>query len=172
MLRLFGILCVASSCAAMGFWKSFQISRRMKELKSLQQIFMLLKGAVEYGGTTLPEELENISSKAEEPFCSFLKQIAKQLKSYPGYSFFQIFEQRVLTDLKECCLTKEDLRELIQAGEMIGYLDRNMQIQALERYLQSLEITMKDLHEILPDRKKLYQSLGIMGGVLMGILLI
>lgn len=172
MLRFFGILCVISACICMGFWKSFQVGRRMKELKTLQQIFMLLKGAIQFGGETLPEELENISQKVDEPFRSFLRNLAGQLKSFPGYTFAQVFEQGVCTDLAQCCLTKEDRLELIQAGEMIGYLDRNMQMKALDRYLDSLSVTMEDLHKVLPNQRKLYRTLGIMGGLLMGILLI
>lgn len=172
MLKFFGIGCVVLACAGMGFLKSFQMSCRLKELKTLHRIFLLLRGAIQFGGEPLPEALEAIGTKVPEPFSGFLSHVAEQLRCYLGHSFSYVFEACMTEDLKNCCLTPEDKKDLIQTGEMLGYLDRSMQIQALDTYLGSLEQVMKDLHDILPERKKLYQSLGIMGGLLMGILLI
>lgn len=172
MLRMAGILCVVLSCISMGFWKSYQLGKRLKELKTLQLTFMLLRGAIEFGSETLPEELEHISRKVVPPFGSFLMHLSEQLKSFPGHTFAQVFEERVHCDLAQCCLTKADRDELIQAGEMMGYLDREMQLKALERYLDSLSRTMEELYQVMPNQKKIYQTLGIMGGLLIGILLI
>lgn len=172
MLKMIGILCVCLSCAGMGFLKSFQLSRRMKELKQLHRIFLLLKGKIEFGGETLPESLMDIGEKTNEPFANFLMKAAEKLNSYSGSTFAHVFAACIDEELTGCCMTQEDKKELREAGEMLGYLDKSMQIQAIETYLKSLELTMQDLHDVLPERKKLYQSLGIMGGLLLGILLI
>jgi len=172
MLKMIGIMCVCSACAGMGFLKSYQLSRRMKELKQLYRIFLLIKGKIDFGGETLPEALTDISQRTIEPFAEFLEQVAKRLNSYSGNTFAHVFAACIDEELKGCCLTDGDKKELTEAGEMLGYLDRSMQLQAIETYLKSLELTMQDLHGVLPEQKKLYQSLGIMGGLMLGILLI
>lgn len=172
MLKMVGILCICAACASMGFLKSYQLGKRMKELKQLHHIFMLIGGKIEFGGEPLPEVLEDISEKTKEPFMGFLMQTADRLRTYSGNTFADVFAESMKEKLGDCCLTIEDKKELQNAGEMLGYLDKRMQIQAIETYLKGLELAMEDLHEVLPKQKKLYQSLGVMGGLLLGILLI
>ena len=45
-----------------------------------------------------------------------------------------------------------------------------MQLNNLEAYGRELDMTIEELTKGLPVRKKLYQSLGIMGGLFLAIL--
>ncbi len=45
-----------------------------------------------------------------------------------------------------------------------------MQLDNLEAYGRELDMTIEELTKGLPVRKKLYQSLGIMGGLFLAIL--
>ena len=57
-------------------------------------------------------------------------------------------------------------------GEVLGYLDTEMQLSAIGLYQEQLEQGIAEAQEQMEGRQKLYQSLGIAGGVFLVILLL
>ena len=55
-------------------------------------------------------------------------------------------------------------------GQYLGYLDIDMQENTIALYLQELEQKIRLLQEEMPARQKLYQSMGILGGIFISIL--
>ena len=73
--------------------------------------------------------------------------------------------------LKGRAITKEDKEEFARFGESLGYLDVEMQKNAMKLYLKELEQKIEYLQKEIPQKRKLYQSLGVMGGIFLLILL-
>ena len=71
--------------------------------------------------------------------------------------------------LKDTKLTKEDRERFSEMGRNLGYLDKDMQLHNLEAYGRELDMTIEEVTKGLPVRKKLCQSLGIMGGLFLAI---
>ena len=57
-------------------------------------------------------------------------------------------------------------------GEHLGYLDLEMQMKQLSLYEENLEEEISRLKEEASVKKRLYRSLGILGGLLLAVLLI
>ena len=72
------------------------------------------------------------------------------------------------TDWKE----KEEKEELQEAGCSLGTGDRAMQKANLDRYEARLVQRIAELQKGLPERKRLCQSLGIMGGLFLFLILV
>ena len=106
----------------------------------------------------------------EEPFREFLREVSEDLNRYGGNSFGEVFAQNVECHLKDTKLTREDRERFSELGKSLGYLDKAMQLNNLEAYGRELDMTIEELTKGLPVRKKLYQSLGIMGGLFLAIL--
>ena len=53
----------------------------------------------------------------------------------------------------------------------MGYLDRETEVRQLELYEEELKRHIEEIHITIPSKKKIYRTLGIMGGFLMVILL-
>lgn len=47
-----------------------------------------------------------------------------------------------------------------------------MQIRYLDRYLEEFADTIKERQSMLGEKKKLYRSLGVIGGILIAVMLI
>ena len=56
--------------------------------------------------------------------------------------------------------------------QVLGYLDTEMQLSAIRLYLEHLEQSLAEAQEQMGSRQRLYQSLGIAGGVFLVILLL
>ena len=57
-------------------------------------------------------------------------------------------------------------------GEHLGYLALEMQMKQLSLYEENLEEEISRLKEEASVKKRLYRSLGILGGLLLAVLLI
>lgn len=55
---------------------------------------------------------------------------------------------------------------------MLGYLDLEMQLSSIDLYLEQLEISIREAESSIGSKQKLYQSLGVAGGIFLVILLI
>lgn len=56
-------------------------------------------------------------------------------------------------------------------GEKLGYLDREMQVAQLTLLEEELGYRIKTLKSAMPKQQKTYQSMGILGGILLAVLL-
>lgn len=172
MIRLTGAALLFFACCGMGFWKSQQCSGRIRQLQELMHIGEFLKGEISFARTTLPEALERIGEKTEPPFSGFLKTLARRMKKYSGEKFSCILQQTLNDTMKNTYLEKEDIEAFYQAACNLGYLDKEMQIHLLERYLKEQDQKAEMLKNQLPGMKKLSRSLGILGGAFLVILLL
>ena len=87
---------------------------------------------------------------------------------------------KTLEEIMYICGEKElggrerDRREMLEIlrslGSKLGYLDKEMQIRQIELLETELEVRRNQLREKLPEQKKICQSLGIMGGILLAVL--
>ncbi|MFU0828859.1 MAG: hypothetical protein ACFWTJ_15250 [Lachnoclostridium sp.] len=75
-------------------------------------------------------------------------------------------------ELDNTSLNKKDLAALGQFGENLGYLDKDMQINTIDLYLEQIEEEIKDLSHNVKQKTYLYNSLGILGGIFITIIML
>ena len=168
MLRVAGACLILSASSLLGVQKSRQFTKRIEQLQELQRIVLLIQGEILYKNAALPEALRSSAGKVKVPFDSFLRQTAGRAD---GVRFSDLFETEIKEQLKGTALTKEDKEEFARFGESLGYLDVEMQKNAMKLYLKELEQKIEYLQKEIPQKRKLYQSLGVMGGIFLLILL-
>lgn len=172
MIKLVGALLVISSSTMLGFYFSNELKTRIHNLKELKKLLILLRGDIEFAKTPLPEAVQTLSKRHDGTFKKFLENISKQLMELKGETFASIWKQGVKEDLLHTSLAKEDYVLLDQLGESIGYLDKSMQINTLDLYLEQIDGTINELSKGVKERTHLYNSLGIMGGIFITIILL
>ena len=110
------------------------------------------------------------AGKIREPFAGFLKKTAQRADAFDSTRFSELFAQEAESAFQHTQLTGEDRKELMLLGQYLGYLDIDMQENTIALYLQELEQKIRLLQEEMPARQKLYQSMGILGGIFISIL--
>ena len=160
MLKVSGALLVFFAGWGMGNWRSRQYQQRIKDLQILQLIISCLIGEISYARNTLPEAFSRISEKVASPFREYLQSVAKRLKEQ---------EQTVR---EKTSLREEDWDLFLQTLGHLGYLDAKMQIQLLESGRTELAMREEKLRHQLPEQKRVWQSLGILGGAFLVVILI
>jgi Stage III sporulation protein AB (spore_III_AB). len=166
-----GCILIILSSTLMGFYCSSELKSRIEDLKELRKIIMLLKGDIRYCNTPLPEAINAIAKRHDGNFKDFLVRVSKKLNERSGNTFSQIWKEAVENELHMTSLTKKDKYQMIKFGEHLGYLDKEMQLNTLDLYLVQLDEELRGLTSNVKEKTYLYNSLGIMAGIFISIVL-
>ena len=101
----------------------------------------------------------------------FLKETAGWLQQRPGITFDEIFRECAVRLLPLYKLSEEERESFLSLGEKLGYLDREMQVAQLTLLEEELGYRIKTLKSAMPKQQKTYQSMGILGGILLAVLM-
>ncbi len=171
LIKIIGCILVIVSTTGMGFFFSGELRNRVDDLKELKKIIVLLRGDIRYARTPLPEAISAIEKRHEGRFKVFLEDISLRLQELSGQTFAQIWKEAVEKDLEDTSLGKKDKLDLTHFGENLGYLDKEMQMNTLDLYITQLEAEISELTGSLKEKTYLYNTLGLMAGVFISIVL-
>lgn len=166
MLKVIGSIFIITACSGIGFSKSHEMKHHLDDLEELKKIFYLLKSELQYTRAPFAEVFEKIAMKTKEPYEKWLLNLREQLSKKSGNSFWEIWCTSITEDLQKSRLKEEDLEELKQVGKNLEY------IESIDLYIEQMEYKMKNVRETYKSKRKLCQSLGIMGGIFLVILLL
>lgn len=170
--KVVGCILIILSSTLMGFYCSNELKSRINDLKELRKLIVLLRGDIRYGSTPLPEAISAIARRHDGNFKEFLVKVSERLSERLGNTFSQIWKEAVEKELYTTSLNKKDKYQLIQFGENLGYLDKEMQMNTLDLFLSQMEDEIQELSKTAKEKTYLYNSLGIMGGIFISIILI
>ena len=144
----------------------------VKDLETLQKIIQYLRGEIVTAASPLPDAFWETGRRMRDPYRDFLQDISEDMRRPDGKTLPAILEENTAVHLADTRLTKEEKEELQEAGCGLGTGDRAMQKANLDRYEARLVQRIAELQKGLPERKRLCQSLGIMGGLFLFLILV
>ncbi len=156
----------------MGFSESFRFSERIRTLEMLLQLVICLRGEISCGNASLPDAFYGAAGRMNGKYREFLINAADRMKAGNGEKLSQICRECAEASLKKSCLTHGEKDAFFSVGEYLGYMDLEMQIKQLSLYEKNLEEEISRLKEEASGKKRLYRSLGILGGLLLAVLLV
>lgn len=171
MLKAAGIFLIFAAGAGLGFHKSLELTTRERNLSAFLQISIYLKGVIRCGNASLPEAFAQAAARFGGMYGKFLLEIYERMCSSRGESFGEIFRDCAQEQLSGTGFSQREKSLIFSFGERLGCLDREMQLNQLTFFEKELEEELVLLRRELPERKKLCRSLGILGGLLLGVLL-
>ena len=172
MLKAAGACLVVAAAAGIGVSFSADLKKRCSELRMLKQMIYMLRGEIKYTKTPLPEAFSHIAVRLPEPFSLFLNGTAERMRRMEGETLGEIWRDQIKKDLAASHLSRQDKEQLATLGEILGYLDLEMQLSAVDLYLEQLESGIRQAQEDAGEKRKLYQTLGVAGGIFLVILLL
>ncbi|WMJ87644.1 stage III sporulation protein AB [Anaerocolumna sp. MB42-C2] len=172
IIKVIGCILILTSSAGMGIYFSSELKNRIMDLRELKKIIFLLRGDIRYANTPLPEAVQALSYRHEGKYRTFLSVIADRLNELGGVSFCTIWKEAVVKELNNTSLSKKDLTSLGQFGENLGYLDKDMQINTIDLYISQIEDEIKELSHNVKQKSYLYNSLGVLGGIFITIIML
>lgn len=166
MLKLIGSIFIISATTGIGFSKSKELQSHLKTLEELKKLFSLLRSELQYTHAPFVEVFSKISTKTSTTYQEWMSHLSQRLKNKTRGSFWEIWCLSITEDLIETNLKADELEELKNVGKNMEY------IESLELYIEQLEYRIKNTREVYRSKRKLCQSMGIMGGIFLVILLL
>ena len=172
MLKLAATLMLILGGAGTGYARSRELTEREKNLEILLQILFFLKGEIRSGNSPLPHAFRESAGKIEGSFSKILLDAAQEMEDSGGSNLAEILEHCIQKrNFAGAQKNEEEGIEILQTlGRRLGYLDREQQICQIELLEAETEERRRKLREKLPEQKKICQSLGILGGILLAVL--
>ena len=138
----------------------------LNELEEMKKIFYLLKSELQYTRAPFAEVFEKIGQKTREPFQSWLLDLCTSLNEKRSGMFWDMWCSSIEENLKGSRLKEDELKELKNIGKNMEYME------SLDLFIEQMEYGIKNTRESYRTKRKLCQSLGIMGGIFLVILLL
>lgn len=172
LMKILGCIMVIGASSGIGFFFSNEMRCRLEDLKELKKMVGLLRGDIRYANTPLPEALGAITRRHNGSFNNFFKNVSTRLCELSGQTFAQIWQEGVVKELIDTSLSKKDKLLLTQFGDNLGYLDKEMQMNVIDLYISQLEEEIKEMTKTLKEKSYLYNSLGVMAGIFIVVIMI
>ena len=153
------------SCIGLGFDMSGKLGRRRRMLEMILRMIILLRGEIRYGNKSLYDAFTGASGKLEGKYREFFILTAQEMKRNPGISFGEIFRECAEKCLNLDCLSQEEREQFCSLGDRLGYLGLEMQLKQLDQLEKETEYAIRELEKDFREKRKLYRSMGILGGI-------
>ncbi|NLC19103.1 MAG: sporulation protein [Clostridiales bacterium] len=172
IMKIAGSIMVIASSTAIGFYFSGQMRQRITDLRELRKLIGLLRGDIRYAATPLPEAISMLARRDNGSFRKFLDYVSERLYELSGQTFALIWRSGVESMLSCTSLSRKDKLQLAQLADNLGYLDKDMQVNTLDLYIAQLDEEIADLSKTVREKAYLYNTLGIMAGIFITIVMI
>lgn len=158
------------SCTGIGFRIAREYRERPRQLRSLIQSLRLLQAEIEFSVTPLPEALQRVARRSTRPVNGLLERVAVSLAESDS-TVVEAFAAAVEQTRSKVALLPADFDALQDFGSTLGTSDRVHQTKHFAAALAEFERLEQDAREAQNRNERLWQYLGILGGLLLLILL-
>lgn len=172
MTKLLGAMLVIAASAGIGYMTGLDYQKYLDELRYLRMIMLQIKGEISYTRGALLEVFERTAGRVKEPYSSWFMHMSRTLEERSKQSFSRIWTSCIESDLKQTRLKREDIEDLKQTGISLGYLDVSMQVGMLELYLERLELKIHQIQAEVTSKRRVWNCLGVLGGIFLTIMLV
>ncbi len=169
ILKIIGSIFILSSTVFLGLYYGNIESYRVSDLLEIKRAFSILKSEIEFAKTPLLESLANISKRTSSPINKIFINLRLKLMQHKDETIVSMWESSLLDASKEAYFTKEDLEQLKSFGKCLSYLDASMQLLNVNLVVGYIDQCVVTLNKTRGKNKKMFNSLGVLGGILIVI---
>ncbi|MCL1884783.1 MAG: stage III sporulation protein AB [Defluviitaleaceae bacterium] len=171
LFRLIGTLLVMAGSVGIGFYLSAKESFRIQDLLEFKKALLILSSEIEYMRSTLAEACANIAKRTSQGISPIFANFSKLLTESEGETAYQLWLTAMDEGKESIFLAAEDRAVMEDFGKTLGYLDKQMQKNAIDYAVTYIDEKSTALQKQSDKNKRMYQSLGVIGGMLITVVL-
>jgi len=171
LLQLTGAIAIMIGCIGLGLYYAAREGFRATEILELKKALLILSSEIDYKRSPLNVACANIAKRTESTASVIFSNFAQLLDSGDGETAYQLWAAATATIKEKTFMAEEDMQILDGFGKTLGYLDKNMQQNAIDYAINYIDDKAAALHEASSKNKRMYRSLGIIGGLLITVVL-
>ena len=171
LMRIIGAAAVVCGAVALGFYYAAQEQKRAQDLLEFKKALLILSSEIEYMRTPLSAASSNIGKRTEGWVSAVFTRFGDLLAHSEGETAYQLWVQSLSEIKDQTYLTQEDWKITESFGKTLGYLDKQMQQNAIQYTIDYIDEKAAALQTQADKNKKMYRSLGVIGGLLLAVVL-
>ncbi|MDV4152172.1 stage III sporulation protein SpoIIIAB [Clostridium sp. AL.422] len=171
MLKIIAITIIFLSSTYIGFYYGESFKRRSKNLKSVLKAVMFLNNEVIYSNTPLPEALNYVSMKLDDPIGNILSNVARNLESGQSKNVYDAFKEEYNENKSNLNLFEEDKMIIKDFIRGLGESGVYGQDKLFNITIENMKINCNAADELAKKNSKMYSAIGVCIGAMIGIFL-
>lgn len=167
MIRFIGAIMIFFAVSFFGIYLSDNIKRKKERLEIEEKMIEEIAVMIRWNSLTLNEIAEELFKNkifTNVKFLNVLSEYCNDICSFPD-----AWEKAVLLDGN---LSKEEQKILLEVGSTLGTTDKEGQLSALELYSTRIKKMQESEAEKYRQKGRMYRSLGVTAGAMIGIIII
>lgn len=165
MMKIVGILFILVASCGMGWEFGQQHLSELKKIKNADAVLTTILTGLENGRQTVHEIFYQIESSADDEQAKIFEQVEKSFKN--GETFFHTDGERLLFGKDPTVL--ENIRCTFS---VLGKYSAEEQIAKIQFCRENIRNRYRILDEPFRQKAKLFQSLGVLGGLFLSVILL
>jgi len=170
LVQASGATLILGASIMWGVYMSAKNHFRLKDLREMKRAFGVLMSEIDYGQSPLSEAAFNVATKCSDPVYAIFSDFAQGLLG--KVDVYELWNKAINENSEVSYFSAEDLEIFKSFGKTLGYLDREMQLRNIEMQLDYINMKIDELEKTKVKARKMYLSLGALGGLMTIILLI
>ena len=169
--RIIGTFFVMAGSVGIGIYYAAKESFRVKDLLEFKKALLILASEIEYMRSTLSVACANIAKRTSLGVGTLFENFSRLLAEGEGETAYQLWCEALAEGKERIFLAPEDMTIIEDFGKTLGYLDKQMQQSAITFAVQYIDEKAAALQSRADKNKRMYHSLGVIGGLLITVVL-
>ena len=166
LIKLAGIIMIFSAASMTGAYLSASLHQRCIRLETLRRMTEDIASYIRYRELTVYEIVQELSTDSFYRDFDFVCCLSRNLDRHrPFYGQWE-------SAADECRFKGDERNLILSLGNVLGTSDTQGQLAAIELYSAKLDSMIKASDEQYSRKGKLYRSLGVLSGAMLGILML
>lgn len=170
-LKIFASIIILIGFSSFGFYFSYKPIYRKNDLLEMKRALLTLISEINLF-SNINEAILNIEKNLDKPIKNIFIKFRKNMKEKRGEELFLLWEDAIKNASYETYFIKEDIDNINIVGKVIGSIDRSFNIEGLNIVIDYIDNEIKNIEMEKAKNFKMYQSLGLLSGLMIIILLI
>ena len=171
LLRVLGVIAIMTGAVGLGFYYSARDGFRISELREAKKAFTILAAEIEYMSSPLSTACQHIAQRTSHTIGQLFSHFSQLIENNTQGTCDLMWAQSLDYVREKSFMSVEDFSVLEGFGKTLGYLDKAMQKNAISYTVDYINQKVTHLESHVPKNKKMYRSLGIIGGLALATIL-
>lgn len=171
MFKIVGIGIIFLACSYIGVYYGENFKRRYTNLNDILNSLLILNNEVIYGNTPVPEALHYVGSKTHGSLKNLLLSVSQKLINGESATVYHAFRDEYKKMKEDFFIIDEDEKILSDFTRALGESGVYGQDKIFNLTIENIKINCKKAEDIASKNTKMYRSLGMCVGAMLGIFL-
>lgn len=159
-MRLIGMILMIGAGSAIGFYKAYELRRRIRDLILLQNLFRLLETEIHYTHNPVPAALKSIAPQLPTVQQQFCRETCRLMET-ECLTLSEAWQQAAMQLHSSSYLCRREMEAVCSFGQSLGMGDVGEQLKHFQLLQQRLQAALDEAECTCTQKERIWQYMGV-----------